>query len=72
MPGGSAAAAAGWELVHSVDAAAAPLARFAECAHNHVVDTHFSSKPMNGQLTTKYRFEIEAMEGSGKDTLFAL
>jgi len=54
------------------DAREATLARFAECAHHHVVDTHFSSKPMNGQLTTKYRFEIEAMEGSGKDTLFAL
>ena len=37
-----------------------------------MIDTHFSSEPVNGQLKTKYCFEIEAMEGSGKDTLFAL
>ncbi|MDB4379103.1 hypothetical protein N9Z59_02200, partial [Akkermansiaceae bacterium] len=42
------------------------------CAHHHVIDTHFSSKPVHGQLTTKYRFKVEAMEGSGKGTLFAL
>ncbi|MGB0644327.1 MAG: glycosyl hydrolase, partial [Akkermansiaceae bacterium] len=54
------------------NATKATLARFAECAHHHVIDTRFSSKPVNGQLTTEYRFEVEAMEGSGKGTLFAL
>ena len=36
------------------NATEATLACFAVCAHHHAVGTHFSSKPMNGQLTTKY------------------
>eukprot|EP01052_Picozoa_sp_SAG31_P082353 SAG31_NODE_42374_length_272_cov_0.589595_1_plen_61_part_10 len=33
------------------NATEATLARFAEYAHHHVIDTRFSSKPVNGQLT---------------------
>lgn len=54
------------------DAEKATLARFAECAHHHVTGTSFSAKPLNGHLKTEYLFEVEAMEGAGKDTLFAL
>lgn len=54
------------------DAKEATLARFAEYAHHHVTGTSFSAKPVDGHLKTEYRFEVEAMDGDGTETLFAL
>ncbi len=45
---------------------------FEKCAHRHVVDTHISTSLKNGSLETNYRFETEALEGGGKDTVYAL
>ncbi|MDB4653036.1 hypothetical protein OAE39_02045, partial [Akkermansiaceae bacterium] len=50
----------------------ATLAQFEQCAHHHVTGTSFSATTVEGQLKTKYQFEVEALEGAGQDTLFAL
>lgn len=54
------------------DANDTTLARFAQCAHHHVIGTSFSATTVEGQLKTKYQFKVEALEGTGQDTLFAL
>ncbi|MEM1082813.1 MAG: glycosyl hydrolase [Verrucomicrobiota bacterium] len=48
------------------------LALFEKHAHNHVTGTRAVPKISGGELTTSYRFETSAMEGSGSGTIFAL
>ncbi len=45
---------------------------FSEVAHHHVTDTRVVPEVHDGFVITDYRFTVEALEGSGSDTLFAL
>ena len=50
------------------------LAMFVKVAHHHVTESKvvWSYDEKQGRVTTGFRFEIKAREGSGEDTLFGL
>ena len=48
------------------------LSLFAEAAHRHVVGTRINHRVREGKVETSYHFSVEALEGDGEETLFAL
>lgn len=50
----------------------ATLSSFRQVAHQHVVDTQVDYRIDNGHVISRFRFTTRAMEGKGKETIFAL